>query len=51
VGNVFAAQGPVLPVFEPFLSGLIAADVEFPGGLGNAGKVKIVVYTKTLPSA
>jgi hypothetical protein len=30
------------------LGGLIAADIEFPGGLGNIGKEKIIVY-KDLP--
>jgi hypothetical protein len=26
------------------LSGLITADIEFPGGLGDIGKAKIIVY-------
>ena len=36
VGDVFVVQGAAFAVFEPFLTDLVAADVEVPDGLGDA---------------
>ena len=41
--DVVVAERPALPVLQPFLGGLVAADVEVPGDLGNIRKILRVV--------
>lgn len=43
VHDVVEGEGAVVAVFEPFLGGLVAADVELPGGGGDVVEVLGVV--------
>jgi hypothetical protein len=41
---VFVCQRSAFAVFEPFLCGLVAADVEIPSDVGNVIEILNVVY-------
>lgn len=41
--DIVVAERATAAVFEPFLGGLVAADVEFPDGLGHAVEVLGIV--------
>ena len=43
VQDVLVAELAVFAVFEPFLAGLVAADVKFPGDFGDVAEVLRVV--------
>ena len=47
--DVFVVEGATLAVFEPLLGGLVAADVEVPGHVGDSREVLGLVDMHLVP--